>query len=915
MKIRKKAWSILLAIALIFTTLFGNYSVQAATVQALDTDTETLKTFTIHVKRPLPGSSGAAIYGYDLTNIYSYYRVDENNTVELSKEWPGDYMRIEQPVEDGTWYKLTYKAPVDSIRVIVLASIDQIAQYDEDGNFLGIKYKPQHTFPEDKGLESGEDNGFLISGEVWFDPLTMEEPVTANPDITPTPEVTETPPATTSAKTSEPTNTPESTPTATDEPVSMPSTEPVSGPQAVVDKASGTTYYQEASDYLDVTVYLANGATSAEVSVDNGPVATITEPTKFKVGTGKLANSMITLTVTSTDGVTTNTQHFYYYKRTRVETPSQAGTSTIQVSSAMVTLFKTVKVAALGVESTYTVNFTIPDDSASKEPKWTASDSKIYAYAYYNIYDGSGNVNGVYKPLGVWPGTEMTKLEGKESTYTTKVTTSTGEVTLMFVCVKGEVAPYPTQVPNEQGQLGEAFRVCDVIAQYPSGEDGEEVGGYTITKDTDFNEDVLATAVPSSSPDTSHEVTGTPEVTVTTPAVSQTPEATVSTPDVSQTPEVTEPTEVPEVTPEVKELSGYFGASLAGPQYNTTTMTLKAVAKNVQGKAKYTFAVNGDIKVDNGESPVYTWDPSNLKAGNYTITTIITDSATNKSITLDKVYPITEKTEAGDITPEPIIPTATPIVETPTVAPTAVVTAPPVVVTTAPAIATSTPVATQTATVTSTAIATIPAVTATEVPPVQTEQPLAPATEAPLTGKISFSKASNKATAGETVQIVYSQTNEAEEQDYTFTYKVKKGTKTTTLKSNTSKDRVSWTPTSSGTYQVTVITYDEAKNVVCTTKVTYKVKKRVITLKSFRPQNIKKGKKVTISVGATSSSGKLQYKVVIKNSKGKIVKTKAYSKKNKFTWKPTAKGTYKATIYLKNGKGVIIAVTKTIKVK
>ena len=899
MKTRKKVWSLVLAIALIFTTLFGNYSVQAATVHTHET--EDLKEFTIHMKRPFSSSSGAAIYGSVTPNLYSYYRTAED-VQPLSNEWPGDTMKLENIAPDGIWYSLTYTAPTNHIRIMFLCGISDIYNYDDDGNFINIEYQANYCFPDDKGLDSGEDGGFLISGEVWFDPLTMEEPVYANPDITPTPEVTATPTVTNTPKV----NTPEPTPAATDEPVSMPSTEPVSGPQAVVDCPSGTTYYQENSDYLDVTIALTNGATSAEVSVDNGPIATITEPTKFKVGTGKIANSMTTLTVTSTDGSTTNTQHFYYYKRTRVETPSQAGTSTVQVSSAMVALFQTVKAAALETESSYTVNFTIPDESKV----WTDSDSKVYAYAYYNIYNGD-DVVGVERPLGVWPGKEMTKVVGKEGTYTTKVTTTTGKVTLMFVCVKGEVASEIT--PGTNG--GDPYRKCTVTAQYPSGLPGEPVGGYTITENTDFNEDALATAAPSSSPDASAEVPATPEVTVTTPVVSQTPEVTVTTPAVSQTPEVTEPVKTPVVTPEVKELSGYFGASLAGPQYNTTTMTLKAVAKNVQGTATYTFAVNGNIVAENVNSPVYTWNPSNLKAGNYTITTIITDSATKKSITLDKIYPITEKTEVGDITPEPIIPTATPIVETPTVAPTKVVTATPLVVTTAPVAATNTPIATQTATVTSTAIATVPAVTATEAPPAQTEQPPAPATKAPLVGKISFSKGSNKATAGETVQVIYSQTNESEDQDYTFTYKVKKGSKTTTLKSNTSKDRVNWTPTSSGTYQITVLAYDEAKNVVCTTKATYKVKKRVITLKSFRPQTIKKGKKVTISVGATASSGKLQYKVVIKNSKGKTVKSKAYSKKNKFTWKPATKGTYTATIYLKNGKGVTIVVTKTIKVK
>lgn len=913
MKKRKKAWSILLAVALIFTTLFGNYSVKAATVHTLDNDNENVKEFTIHMKRPFSSASGASIYGYGIPNLYSYYRIGDQ-TKELSKAWPGDEMYMESIVEDGVWYSTTYTAPTDKIRIMFLTGISEINQYDDDGNFIGIDYQVRDSFPEDNGMD-GEDNGFLISEDVWFDPLTMEEPVYKNPDITPTPDVSETPTVTTPTETPQG-STPEPTPVVTDEPVSMPTTEPITGPQVIVDYPSGTTYYQEVTDYLDITITPAYGATSAEISVDNGPLTTITKPTKIKVGTGKIANSMVTMTVTSTDGTTTNTQHFYYYKRTKVETPSQADASKLHMSSAMVTLFQKVKTAANDNKFTYQVNFTIPDESKLAEDKkvWTAKDSKIYAYAYYNIYNEAGEVTKVEKPLDVWPGTKMTAVEGKNGTYTTKVNTTTGKANLMFVCVKGEVAATPTQVPDEQGQLGEPFRVCQTIAQYPSGEDGEEVGGYTITGDKDFYADTLSTPTPTSSPEPSPEVSETPVVTDTT------------TPPASQTPIVTDPTETPTATPEMKELTGYFGASLAGPQYTTTKLTLVAVGKHIQGTATYSFAINGTIVADNVLDPVYTWDASQLRAGNYTLTAIITDSATNKSITLDKIYPLTEKTEAGDITPEPIIPTETPVLETSTVTPTDAVTSTSTVtptevatstpndsnVTTSPAIMTNTPIATATTTVTSTAIATEPAATATPIP---TEAPIAPATQAPIVGKISFSKGSNKATAGETVQIIYSQKNEAEDQDYTFTYKIKKGSKTTTLKSNTSKDRVNWTPASSGTYQATVLAYDEAKNVVCTTTTTYKVKKRVITLKSFQPKTVKKGKKITVSVRATATTGSLRYKVVIKNSKGKTVKSKAYSKKHAFIWKPSAKGTYKATIYLKNGKGVTIVVTKTIKVK
>lgn len=882
MRMIKKACSILLAVTLIVTTLFGNYFVEAATIHTLDNTNKTEKEFTVHMKLPLPGSPGAIICGCDRPNLYSYYRVDESTTEPLSKAWPGDLMRMEKSVDDGTWWKFTYKAPSDSIRIMFLTGISELEKLDEDGNIIGIEYEVRNSYPKDKGQDSGEDNGFLISGEVWFDPLTMDEPVYQNPDITPTPIATNTPVVATTPsikptdtpKVGTPEPTPVVTPTATDEPVTMPSTEPVSGPQAIVDCPSGTTYYQENTDYLDITVTPAYGATSAEVSVDGGPVATITEATKFKVGIGKIANSMITMTITSTDGTTTNTQHFYYYKRTRVETPSQA-TSRIQVSSAMVTLFQTVKAAANDQKTTYTLKFTVPDESnlADAEKIWTTATSKVYAYAYTG---GDSNI----ELLGGWPGTEMTPVNGTNKTYQIEVPTSYKGSKIMFACENG-----------------------NSTAQYPA--HGES--GYTITGDATFDANSLPTATPSNSPEPSPKVTNTP-----TPIVSTTPPASA--------PATTAPVDTPTTSPEAKQLTGYFGASLAGPQYNTTKLDITAIAKHVQGTATYTFAVNGTILADNVSSPVYTWDASKLKAGNYTLTVMITDSATNKSITLDKIYPLTEKTEAGDITPEPFTPSPTPTeiptevpTEVPTVTPTEVVTATPnVVVTTSPAIVTNTPVATETVTVTATAIVTEPAVTTSPIP---TDVPAAPVTQAPIVGNIAFSKGSNKITIGDTVQINYSQKNEIADQNYTFTYRVKLGSKTTTLKSNTSKKSVSWTPKSSGTYTVNVLAYDQTKKLVCTTKATYKVKKTVITLKSFQPRTIKKGKKVTISLRATSSSGTLQYKVIIKNNKGKTVKTKAYSKKRTFTWKPSAKGTYTATIYLKNGKGASIIVKKTIKVK
>ena len=52
-----------------------------------------------------------------------------------------------------------------------------------------------------------------------------------------------------------------------------------------------------------------------------------------------------------------------------------------------------------------------------------------------------------------------------------------------------------------------------------------------------------------------------------------------------------------------------------------------------------------------------------------------------------------------------------------------------------------------------------------------------------------------------------------------------------------------------------------------------------------------------------------------KSKSGKKVATKKYSAKNTLVWKAPKKGTYKVTVYVKNGKGVEVFKTKTLKIK
>ena len=151
---------------------------------------------------------------------------------------------------------------------------------------------------------------------------------------------------------------------------------------------------------------------------------------------------------------------------------------------------------------------------------------------------------------------------------------------------------------------------------------------------------------------------------------------------------------------------------------------------------------------------------------------------------------------------------------------------------------------------------------------------------------------------------------------YKLSYAVKKtGGKTKTLAKKVNKKTVSWTPTAKGTYTVTVKAYSEDGKVLATGTTKYKVKKRVITISSIKPASTKVGKVTTIKIKGKTTKGKLKIKVVIKNKKGKTVKTKKYSKKKTFTWKPTKKGTYTMKVTAKNGKGVVVSKTKKIKVK
>ena len=784
-------------------------------------------TYTVNFTAPTDEDwTGTTVYAY------AYYDVTTNGKTTTEKPlgpWPGTPATKNA---DGT-YSANVTTTTGSAKVI-FASIDgplREQSQDADGN---IYYECTKKAQLPSGWELDADgnpvqdehgnyipvDGYTISSNAW---IVDGKVSTTNPNQTAAPTATPTQKPTTA-----PTATPTTVPTVA--PTAVPTVEPVSGPQVYVNKENGTSFYEENGDYMTVELRPVAGATSITYSVDNGPAKTATGTTQVKIGEGKIANSPITLKVTSTNGTVTNTQTFNYFKKTKALDASAAASKKTTVAKSMVSLFSTVKTAAVSQTRKLKVHFNLP---TTDRDKWTGNDVHIYCYAYYDE-----TINGkttTQKPFGAWPGTEMSK--DSDGSYYQEVTTSVPYAKVMFVSVKGGKGSYTY---NNQG---EDYYACDQLAKLPDGwvTDGEgnaitdsygnwiPVDGYIVTSETWFTGGSITSTA-----------TATPTVTAT-PSVTPTAEVTAT------------PTAQPAT------LDGYFGASLSAPQLNTTAQTLSAVAVNAVGDVTYKFTVDGK-EIYSGKNSSVAWDTSSLTAGTHVITAEISDK--NNTWADQKIYtietPAVEPTATAEVT------------ATPTVAPT------------------STP-----------DIVIIPDPTAVPNNPVLA---------------VSFDKAGKS--LGETVKVKAKLTNY--KSAYTYTYVVYKGSKKVkTLASKTKKNAVNWTPTKTGTYKVKVTAYNQAKKAITTTTKKYTVKKRIITIKKFKfnKKTIKAKKTLTITVKATATKGKPQYKIVVKNSKGKTVATKSYSKKTVKKWKTTKKGTYKITLYVKNGKGVVVSKTKTYKVK
>ena len=887
-KFSKKVMSLAVAT---FVTVSSVFSGNVTTTKAATTPT-VKHTYTVHFKMPSAWTQTPTLYAYSVME-------DANKTLDRPLGvWPGKKMTK----ESDKWYSTTVTTTVDYAKVIFSDGGTPTGTQYEDPYGAGKvdDYTVTNRYPEayvtdpttgkvlidEKTGKAVEKDGFTITSDVWYDPATMSAPSTTNPTVTTTPSK-----APTSTPSKAPTSTPSKAPTSTptNAPVVVPTVEPVTGPQVSAnveskDVVNGNYFYEEDNDYINVKVNLAEGATSATYSIDNGPEKTITQPTTVKVGEGKIANSAITLTVKSTDGKTTNTQNFTYFKATKVEAPKKLSTAMFKLFSTVSSLANSTEVADTTEPADTTTDKTVHFKPPVDDEKWPSTNS-VYVYAYY------GDEKNKEEVTGPWPGKKAEK--DTNGYYTCKIAEATEKVTVIFASVSGELGEKKLSTSQKW------YYECTVTTQLPDGfktdENGEyikdsygnyiKLEGFEVSQETWFNGDKATTVNPNPTAAPTATPTAKPTATPTTA-----------------------PTATPTVAP---TFAAYFGAEKSAPQYNTTKQTISAVAVNATGKVTYSFAVDGKV-IYQGENNSTTWDASGLEAGSHTLTAVITDEKTKKNVGLVKTYEL-----------EKAAPTATAVA---TVTPSAIPTVVPTVVPTATAIATVTPSAIPT--VTPTAIPTvtptaIPTATPTAIPTIEPTAVVVPTPEVPnnnpvttpaaLSGSISFSKTGK--TAGETITIKAKGKNGTPK--YKYTYYVVKGSKKKTLAKNTTKTSVQWTPTAAGKYTIKVKITDAAKKTK-TIKKTYTVKARVITIKSFKTSK-KSGQKaktkITLTAKATTKKGKVSYKFAVQKGSGKIKTIKGYSSKNKKVWKPTKKGTYKLYVYVKNGKGVVVTKTKKFVVK
>ena len=343
------------------------------------------------------------------------------------------------------------------------------------------------------------------------------------------------------------------------------------------------------------------------------------------------------------------------------------------------------------------------------------------------------------------------------------------------------------------------------------------------------------------------------EVTVKTeePKKTEVPEKTKA-PVKTETPEKTKApvkTDAPKATEEPNTVTGFtvnFGADRSAPQYNTTELTLKAIAKGVSGQCTYEFAVDDEVVQEASEEDSYVWKGT---PGFHTIKVTVEDSEGNKRIS-EKDYVIMAATNIDssntDTTPQP-----------------------------------------------------------TKNVPNSDSNTAQGKLEIGV--KASHGQ-SDRVKAGTSVKFTLE--GKGGTAPYKYTIKIEGGsygTKPYMLLDNSSNTTVQWTPLKKGTYKFYFIVQDASGDKV-QKFVRYEISSCVSIAKLKASKTVvKKNKPVKFSMAATSdlsSASNMVYQLRAKRSgTAKSTIIKKYSKSRVYTWRAKKKGKYKITMTAKDTKG------------
>ena len=407
----------------------------------------------------------------------------------------------------------------------------------------------------------------------------------------------------------------------------------------------------------------------------------------------------------------------------------------------------------------------------------------------------------------------------------------------------------------------------------------------------------------------------TPVPTGNTPVssvpASETPasEVPASETPASETPASEVPaSETPVTTiPDTTTMIVNFGADKSSPQLQGTALELKAIGYNQTGSSTYEFAVDGEVVQAASAKDTYTWNPV---AGGHTIQVTMKDEA-GKTVVIKKSYTIESngtivqtETPASEVPASETPATDVPASETPA--------------TDVPA--SETPASQVPASETPASIVPAPTSDTGNNNPLESTKPITTTSPTKAPSKIQvllgFKQASPQK-LGTSIGLVANVTGGKAGYKYTFVAELSNGF-TQTIAKNTSKNTVTWKPTKTGTYTVTVTVADANGSKVSNSakyKITAKTvkKKLAITKVTVSKKTVKINKKIKITVKGTASKGTLKFKFVVKkNGQKKATVIKKYNTKKTAYWKPKKAGKYTITVYATDGSKK--TVKKNIKV-